>query len=170
MIFESEYTSPLLIKDNIGAANEAIAGGADPGLPETITKYFSSLRDIIGDGTDKAEVVKKLERGISGCMMPFDSVAQGFHMIDNNTKTVYIPLEEGAAIAEKLKSGFATREVYRKAGRYGVNAYDIQYRRLLDAGNIEPLDENSAVLVNMELYDKNTGLSLDCEQETGFFI
>lgn len=50
-------------------------------------------------------------------MMPFDSVAQGFHMIDNNTKTVYIPLEEGAAIAEKLKSaGFATQEVYRKAG------------------------------------------------------
>lgn len=169
-IFESEYTSPLLIKNNIGAANEALAGGADPALPETITKYFSSLRDIIGDGTDKAEVVKKFERGISGCMMPFDSVAQGFHMIDNNTKTVYIPLEEGAAIAEKLKSGFATREVYRKAGRYGVNAYDIQYRRLLDAGNIEPLDENSAVLVNMELYDKNTGLSLDCEQETGFFI
>ena len=103
-------------------------------------------------------------------MMPFDSVAQGFHMIDNNTKTVYIPLEEGAAIAEKLKSGFATREVYRKAGRYGVNAYDIQYRRLLDAGNIEPLDENSAVLVNMELYDKNTGLSLDCEQETEISI
>ena len=167
-IFESEYTSPLLIKDNIGAANEALAGGADPGLPETITKYFSLLRDIIGDGTDKADVVKKLERGISGCMMPFDSVAQGFHMIDNNTKTVYIPLEEGAAIAEKLKSGFATREVYRKAGRYGVNAYDIQYRRLLDAGNIEPLDENSAVLVNMELYNENTGLSLDCEQETGF--
>ncbi|MDY3821843.1 MAG: hypothetical protein SOZ82_01810 [Eubacteriales bacterium] len=156
----------MLIKDNIGAANEALAGGADPGLPETITKYFSLLRDIIGDGTDKADVVKKLERGISGCMMPFDSVAQVFHMIDNNTKTVYIPLEEGAAIAEKLKSGFATREVYRKAGRYGVSAYD----RLLDAGNIEPLDENSAVLVNMELYNENTGLSLDCEQETGFFI
>lgn len=169
-IFKSEYKSHPLIGSNIGAANEALAGGADPALPETIAKYFLSLRDIIGDGTDKAEVVKKFERGISGCMMPFDSVAQGFHMIDNNTKTVYIPLEEGAAIAEKLKSGFATREVYRKAGRYGVNVYDIQYRRLLDAGNIEPLDENSAVLVNMELYDKNTGLSLDCEQETGFFI
>ena len=29
-IFEREYTSPLLIKDNIGAANEALAVGADP--------------------------------------------------------------------------------------------------------------------------------------------
>lgn len=93
-IFKSEHKSHSLIGSNIGAANEALAGGADPALPETITKYFLSLLDIIGDGTDKAEVVKKFERGISGCMMPFDSVAQGFHMIDNNTKTVYIPLEE----------------------------------------------------------------------------
>ncbi len=39
-IFKSEYKSHPLIGSNIGAANEALAGGADPALPETIAKYF----------------------------------------------------------------------------------------------------------------------------------
>lgn len=170
-IFNSEYKSHPLIGSNIGAANEALAGGVDPALPETIAKYFLSLRDIVGEeGTDKAGVVRSFNKGSSGCMMPFESVAKDFHMIDNNTRTVYIPLEEGIAIAEKLRSGFATREVYRRAGRYGVNVYGIHYRSLLDTGSIEPLDENSAVLLNMELYDEKTGLSLEYKQETDFFI
>ncbi len=170
-IFKSEYKSHPLIGSNIGAANEALAGGADPALPETIAKYFLLLRDIVGEeSTDKANVVKSFNKGESGCIMPFESVAQKFHMIDDNTKTVYIPLEEGITIAEKLRSGFATREVYRRAGRYGVNVYGIHYRSLLDAGSIEPLDENSAVLLNMELYDEKTGLSLEHKQETDFFI
>ena len=39
-IFKSEHKSHSLIGSNIGAANEALAGGADPALPETITKVF----------------------------------------------------------------------------------------------------------------------------------
>ncbi len=164
-IFKSGYPSPALLKVNIGAANEALANDADPALPQTVERYFSALRNLIGDGTDKYEVISKFEKGIAGCLMPFDTVAREFHMIDDNTKTVYIPLEEGEALVEQLRQGFATRETYRSAGRYGVNIYDWHYRALLEAGDIQQLDENSAVLTNMGLYHENTGLALKADDD-----
>lgn len=159
-IFKSGYAAPKLLKLNIGAANEALANGVDPALPNTVTKYFSALRDLTGDDTDKYEVIAKFEKGIAGSTMPFATVAQEFHLIDENTKTVYIPLEEGKALTETLRSGHATRDTYRAAGRYGVNIYSSHYAALLEAGSIEPLDENIAELIDLDLYNECTGLSL----------
>lgn len=60
--------------------------------------------------------------------------------------------------------------IYRKAGRYGVNVYDQHYRALMEAGDIRPLDEDSAVLISTDLYDQKKGLSLQADTGKAEFV
>ena len=83
---------------------------------------------------------------------------------------MYIPMGEGAELCKTLLAGEGTKAIYRKAGRYSVSVYDRHYQALLDAGDIQPIDEESAVLVNPALYDKNRGLSLRADVGRAEFI
>ena len=168
--FRSENPTPVLQKVNIQAAREALQGDCDPGAPETMKRYFTSLRSLVGDGIDKTSSVKALREGIHGCLLPFETVAKNFHFIDQPTCTVYVPIGEGAAACQPLLSGTANREDYRRAGQYGVNVYDQHFRSLLSAGDIQPLTENSAVLTNLGLYDQEMGLSLKSDPGKAEFV
>ena len=159
-IFESEYKSPILIQQNIGAALEALESNADPANLETVKAYFSALRDLLGEGIDKSQLIDKFNRGIAGCMLPFKQAAAAFDMIDQQTFTIYIPTEKNAQILNRLRNKTADRTDYRLAGRYGVSVYENHYHAMLDSGDIEPLDEDSAILINCECYDENKGFSL----------
>ena len=169
-IFTGETPAPKLFQKNIKAASEALKGDRDPGDPESIRRYFSSLRSFVGDDLDSAKTVEHLRNGISGCQLPFRTVAENFHMIAENSMTVYIPFGDGEKLCEKLLSGFAGREIYREAGRYSVNIYPQHYQSLLSAGDIRPLDAESAVLVNPALYSQVTGLSLQADSGKAEFI
>lgn len=168
--FEGERPAPLLQQVNIGAAREALMGGADPGDPETICRYFVAWRSLMGTELDKSKAVEYLRKGYRGCSLPFRTVAENFHFIDNATKTVYIPLEEGAALCKRIQSGYADRADYRKAGQYSVSIYEHHYRALLEAGDILPVNEGSAVLVNLQLYDAQMGLSMKADPGRDEFI
>ncbi|MGN1002940.1 MAG: CRISPR-associated helicase Cas3' [Oscillospiraceae bacterium] len=169
-IFQGENPAPPLIRTNIGATVEALRGNADPGAPESIQRYFASYRSLIGNNLDKAHVVDHLRYGISGCSLPFETVAKDFRFIDQATKTVYIPLGDGEEICRTLLSGCASRTQYRKAGQYSVSIYEQHYQALLDSGDITPLDAESAVLNNCALYSKETGLSLHVDTGRAEFI
>lgn len=168
--FEGETPPPLLFRIGICATKEVFSLGRDPGDPESIQGYFSVHRSLVGDNLDKACVVEHLRNGICGCSLPFETVAGGFHLIDQATKTVYIPQGEGKALCTALQEGKGTREIYRKVGQYGVNIYDQHYRALLEIGDIQPLDEDSAVLNRTELYDGRTGLSLHADTGKAEFV
>lgn len=169
-IFTGELPAPTLFRTNIGATVEALTGGGDPGDPESIHRYFTALRSLVGDNLDKAHVVKHLRNGISGCSLPFETVARDFHLIDQATKTVYIPLEGGTELCDRLLSGDTTRNTYRKAGQYSVSIYEQHYWALLSAGDIIPLDEESGVLTNSALCSENTGLSMQADTGRAEFI
>ena len=168
--FQSENPVPVLQKTNIQAAREALQGNCDPGDPQTMQQYFTSLRSLIGDRMDKTNSVKALRDGLQGCLLPFETVAKNFHFIDQTTCTVYVPLDEGEAVCQPLLNETAKREDYRKAGQYGVNIYDQHFRNLLDAGDIQLLTGNSAVLTNPSLYDPEMGLSLKSDPGKAEFI
>ena len=168
--FEGETPPPLLFRTGIGATREALFGGKDPGDLESIERYFSAYRSLMGDHLDKACVVEHLRNGIGGCSLPFETVAGDFHLIDQTTKTIYIPLEEGKQLCSILQNGGGTMAIYRKAGRYGVNVYDQHYRALMEAGDIRPLDEDSAVLISTDLYDQKKGLSLQADTGKAEFV
>lgn len=169
-IFTGETPAPVLFRTNIGAAVEALAGGRDPGAPESIRRYFTAYRSLVADNLDKARVVTHLRSGISGCSLPFETVARDFRLIDQATKTVYIPLEDGKDLCDSLLSGYANREVYRKASRYSVSIYEPHYQTLLRSGDILPLDGESGVLRNPALYGEDTGLSMQADTGSAEFI
>lgn len=169
-VFEGETPAPPMIKINIGAAVEALSSGGKPDDPQTIARYFSSYRSLAGKSLDKSGIVDAFDHGIAGCSMPFETVAERFHLIDNATKAVYIPIDVGESLIRQIRYGKPSRELYRNAGQYCVNIFEQHYNELVSAGDIEPLNADSAVLINMDLYNGDTGLSLKADSGKGQFI
>lgn len=163
-VFKGEWPEALSFHIPIGAAGEALSGGRDPGDPVTIEAYFHVWRSLTGERLDQCGVLDAFEHGISGCLMPFRTVAENFHLIQEATRTVYIPLDEGAEYADRLLNGERSRALLRKAGQYSVSVYERHFMDLLESGGATQLDNESAVLNDLSLYnEKSTGLDLDVE-------
>ena len=173
MIFEGVSNTPQILKVNIGAARETLRDGVDPAAPETVERYFRAYRSLAGAKLDKADVISAFEKGISGCILPFRTVAERFHFIDDASKTVYIPLGEGAELVRRLRGGERSRELFRKLGQYGVSIYEKQFQALLANGSIELLSEDSedsAVLTDLKQYVRTMGLTLCDDIKTMGFL
>ena len=167
-VFESTEEVPPLFQANVRAAREALKNGADPDAPEAVERYFRSLFDLRGEQSmDRCGVLDAFQHGIEGCAIPFQTVAEGFHLIANDTKTVYIPRGEGKALTERLLAGERSRALYRRAGQFSVSVYPQHFKDLAPA--LAPLDEDSAVLIDQELYSELTGLSLEADEGKALF-
>lgn len=164
--FQSEHPIPPLQRIPVWAAQEALKNGADPSIPETVTHYFTALRSLIGENMDKSNVIKTARENL----LPMETVAKNFHLIDQETFTVYIPLMDGETVCRPLLNGHATREDYRLAGQYAVNVYQQHFQSLLEAGDIQLLSENSAILLNLSLYNPEMGLSTKADAGKAEFI
>ena len=169
-VFKGEWPEALSFHIPIGAAEEALSGGRDPGAPETIARYFRSWRNLVGENLDLCGVLDAFQRGISGCLFPFRTVAESFQLIREATRTIYIPIGEGEEYAARLREGERSRALLRKAGQYSVSVYEWHFRDLLDSGGADQLDEESAVLTDLSLYQDVTGLSLEMDWGKGNFI
>lgn len=169
-IFSGLSVTPQMLQVNIGAAKAALSGGADPAALATVERYFKEYRSLAGTKLDKSDVVSSLEHGIQGRKLPFQTVAERFHLIDDNTKTLYIPLGEGAALVKRLLAGERSRSLFRALGQYSVNVYERQFGQLLDDGDLTAIDDDSAVLQDISKYDRFIGLILCDNKNTGLFI
>ena len=175
-VFERAELPPMLFRTAIGATREALMNSCDIGARETMQNYFDALRSLSGETLDKSGVIKAFEKGINGCELPFRTVAENFHLIDQNTRTVYVPFGGGAALIERLKAGECSKELYRKLGRYAVSVYEPHFQKLYAAGalltarEVPALDEDSAILNDMSLYSETTGLTLEPEMGKAEFI
>ena len=167
-VFEGISATPRLLATNIAATREVLIPDADPGSISVIDQYFKTYLCFAGT-QDRYNVISAFEEGIQGRMYPFQSVAKRFHMIGEATKTVYIPLEEGAQLIKRLLYGERTRELFRRLGQYGVNVYDKQFDELLAKGQIDIIDDDSAVLKNVKDYSIYKGLCT-AEASTAVFI
>ena len=169
-IFQTEFKNPPLLEINIGATKEALNCNDDVGSVKSINDYFHSYRDLMGDNIDKTAAVKHLSEGISGCMLPYRTVAESFHMIDQATKTVYIPCEDNSVLVDAVKDNCADRATYRELGKYAVALYDKDYQELIESGDVEEYSSGDAFLVNKNLYNPDTGLSLKAEFGKATFV
>ena len=168
-VFDGVEKIPPLFQVNVQAAREALENKADPDSPEAVERYFRSLFDLRGEQSmDKCGVLDAFRSGIEGCAMPFRTVAEGFHLIDNATKTIYVPWGGGAALTERLLAGERSRALYRQAGQYSVSVYEQHFKAM--AGALMFLDEDSAVLMDKDLYSDRTGLSMEADFGKGLFV
>ncbi len=177
-VFERTDPPPRLFSTAVAAAKEALEKGRDPGAPETMKRYFQSLRDLTGSGDalDRQQIISAFEKGIEGCGLPFRTVAEKFHLMDADTRTVYIPYGRGAALLAELQTTGGSRKLYRELGRYAVSVYDQHFQALYTAGalltahDVPALDENSAILNEPSLYSETMGLSLEPESGQAKFV
>ena len=159
-IFQGETPPPALFEIPVAAGRQALNRYDCPDSPETIRCYFQELLDLKGPETlDQKNILTAMERDY----MPFRKIAERFHLIDSDTKTVYIPLGEGEQLIQRLRSGEHSRALFRALGQYGVSVYPQHFETLHLAGDLEVLEDGSAVLTNLALYNNNTGLSMTAD-------
>lgn len=129
---------------------------------KAIGEYFRLLYDYKGEGLDKKHILDQFQEG----HYPFAKVGQEFRLIEQNTRTILIPIEERAGeIAEELRLKGATRALLREAGQYCVNVYETMFNHMLGAGMLlavsEDLKEDMFLLKNRNDYTEDVGLRTD---------
>ena len=156
-IFQSETPPPTLFEIPVAAGRRALSCCDRPDSPEAIQYYFQELLELRGpEALDQKNILTAMERKF----MPFRKIAERFHLIDSETQTVYIPLEEGEELIQRLRSGERSRGLFRALGQYGVSVYPQHFAALDLAGDLEVLEDGNAILTNLALYDHEKGLSL----------
>ncbi len=170
-LFRLEGESASFIRQNIDALNETLRHYEDMMDLSAISFYFRFYRELIGEeNRDQQGVMDAFRRGIDGKIYPFASVDRKFKLIEERTKTVYIPVDEGRLCVERMEAGHLTRDLFRKAGQYSVNVFPDHFKELWEAGCLDVMDDTIFVLRDMNQYRKDTGLQLDVETGYGICI
>ena len=167
MCIRDRDAPPPLFSIPIAAGRQTISKFEELDSKEAISHYFQELLDLKGkDAQDQKKILSLIQNGA----MPFRTIAEQFHLIESGTRTVYIPKGEGAGYADRLRQGEWSRSLFRKLGQYGVSVYEQHFQALYDAGDLELLDGETAVLTNLALYQEATGLSLQADNGKAEFI
>ncbi len=131
---------------NTDAAMEVIKKYGDKiYLPDAIKMYFDNLyyyRDI--DKTHKVFDRKGIINGLTN--LEFESVAQKFKIIENDTKSLYICTEENKKEIDDLRHGNYSKELFRNLQKYVVNLYERDFNKIDEACGIEYIDNSFYVL------------------------
>ena len=166
-IFQSEERTPPLLAAAAGASQFVLRHDPDFASPHAIEAYFRQLFDLRGP---EAQDMQCILPTIRSEFLPFRTIADRFHLIDSPTRTIYVPYQASAPLFEQLRSGLRNKSLYRQLGRYGVSVYEQHFAALQLAGDIEMLDDSTAVLCNPSCYSEQTGLSLDADSGKALFI
>ena len=166
-LFRGEAAPPPLFQTAIGAGRKVLEQYDDIASQEAIQAYFHMFLELNGaEAQDKYGILSKIDED----WFPFQSVAERFHMIDSPTRTVYIPLGAGAELIGRLRAGERSRALFRQLGQYGVSIYENHFAALDQAGDLERLEDGSAILATLSLYSEETGLSLEVDCGKAFFV
>lgn len=156
---------PKGMRPNAVAAEIAMENAEYIDESPVIRHYFEQLYWQQGDQALDTKGIMKT------CAKPnMKSISKDFHLIDSDTMTIYIPTETNAEDIELLKTGALSRGLMRRLGRSAVSVYPWDWKRLLEAGTIESITENVAVLADQTTYDPRCGLTMDSEPGQGLWI
>lgn len=166
-VFQGEGKPPKLFATAIEVGRMVMARQADLSSREAVHDYFHELLELKGQHAQDSSGILPLIRSEP---FPFRKTAEKFHLIDSPTRTVYIPAGAGAELVERLRAGERNRSLFHRLGRYGVSVYENHFQALEQAGDLELLEDGSAVLSNPTLYDGHTGLSLEAEEGKAWIL
>ncbi len=167
-VFETETKANRSIAQNISAYEHVARQTEDISSLEAIELYFEQLRYIIGkEALDQKSVVQKFNDGVNEAFsLPFESVAKSFHLIEENTKTIYV-LVKSPKLAEKLRNGERSRQIFRELQKYAVSIYRSDYKKL--EHQFEYVDEEFSLLTIPGMYHETIGIQLDDPNGFGLF-
>lgn len=173
-----ECSTPQMLRQNVSALVYTARHQDTLDTPRAIQLYFNELSELRGvpsdlsvsNAIDKHGILGAFLRGIQGCQLPFAQAAEEFRLIENAARTVYLPVGEGSALCEQLRSGHVTRTLLRKLGVYSVSCYKDQFDKLDAAGALELRPDGSAILTDTSCYSEKTGLAMDVETGIGLYF
>lgn len=164
-------TAPPMIKTNISTARSIFAKFNDPTSLEAIEEYFLFYRQLKGSDALDAKGILPLFQSITSLgIFPFATVSEQFHLIESPTTSIYIPLGEAKALIDQLQTGNYGKALFRKLGHYAVPVYPEHMQKLINAGAIQKISDDFWVLAYLRCYDEHTGLSMDVESGSAWFI
>ena len=147
----------------IDASESLLADGCKIEDLETVTKYFEMLYHARGESLDKKKICEELKGGLYN----FARVGKEFRLIEENTKTIFIDIEEEAQeILQDLKLKGFTRSGIRRGAQYCVNVYEQEFDKYNGAGMLRSVSayiQDFYVLTDIEQYSEETGLNLDVD-------
>lgn len=161
---EDGYTPPKQVKQTLSAYRSVTRKFEDIASLDAIRAYFTELFDIKSPAAlDSCGILERLEQGWrKGMSFPFDDIAGQFHIIEDDTIPILVPREpEAAKLAERLKQGERSREIFREMGAFCVNARPYLLDDFIATGSVSRLDAGVCVLEKLDLYDDQTGLVLN---------
>lgn len=191
-VFEPEkkyQNTNVSFEKPLGVARDIALRYPDIASPEAIHAYFQELYNFSGNELDSKAIVTRFEEGAKNAFLfPFEKIAKEFRLIDRQTKTVLIPVEENsalaaylrdetngekpspAALAARLRGGERNQRLMREISPCCVSVYEDHYKALNAISALEILDDEIAILADLSRYDQKTGLFMpDCKGGIGLF-
>lgn len=138
---------------------------------DTIRRFFEMLYHFRGENLDRKDILKKFKAED----LPFSTVSKEVKLIEENTKTIFIPKEDRAIeILNELKIKGITKKIMREMGQYCVNVYENDFDKMSGAGLLssisEELKEEYFVLNDLGEYTEEVGLALNAEYGQAVFF
>ena len=122
--------------------------------PAAIQMYFNELYDLGGEKRLDCKDIMGKSRELA-----FAKIAEEFRLIEEQTISVLIPLEDEAKeLLRHLEAGERSRSLLRKAARYMASVRSNIAEELLMHGVLYKMDEEITVLVDLSAYDMKKGL------------
>lgn len=149
--------TPAYIEQGAAVARSILHDfSTDPTSLEAINAYFEQLYYLQDPHAFDA-------RQIMACFtdsgLNFESVAQRFRFIEDNTIGVIIPFDEQAEQwIDELETAQYPRSILRKLQIYTVNIFEPEYDALASSGAIRTVATYYPVLTDLEYYHSETGI------------
>ena len=161
-VFSLEEGVPRMISQNAAATDLAIDGQEYIDTAPVIRRYFDTLLRIKDKSALDVKKIMDLCRSLA-----FRSMAEAFHIIEQNTVPIYIPTDENAEDIAKLRRNEVSRALLRRLNRSAVSVYRHEWRALCEAGKLEEIGEATSkfgILADLSAYDKKYGLNVEVQQ------
>lgn len=128
---------------------------------EYFRRYYWQRTEI--NGLDKKKIIQRCDEDLGRLNFPFKDVSKEYCLIENNTRSIIIPWDEGESLINRIESRplFPDRLVLRKLQRYTVAVHSKVFLELKLAGAIRNIFNDGAlwILENKSLYSGEIGLS-----------
>ena len=164
-IFRSDGRAPDMIELNVAAAESVLHQFEEINTRPAIRAYFQQLLWAKGDAALDEKRILESESAFT-----FRNTAEKFHLIDENTLTIYIPSKADSGDIQALRDKQFSKGLLRRLSQSAVNLYDTECQKLMENGALEMFAEDGyAILLNPNMYSDECGLEICPEGDECFF-